>query len=74
MWQLVTTSCGHNRRNDKFLFYYSFKHIKAARAVRNRYAEHFCPQTWQHGSDNVLNRYCSYSGNIHVVILNEIVF
>ena len=30
-------------------------------------------QTWSHGSDNDLNRYCSYSGNIHVVIWKEIV-
>ena len=41
MWQLATSSCGHNRRDEKLRFYYSFNHRKAARAVRNVYAEHF---------------------------------
>jgi len=47
----------------------SNNHTKAACAVRNRYAEHFCPQTWWRGSDNDLNRHCSYSGKLYVVNL-----
>jgi len=31
-------------------------------------------QTWSHGFDNDVNSYCSYSGNTHVVILQEIIF
>ena len=31
-------------------------------------------QAWSHDSDNVLITYRSYSGNMHVVILNEIIF
>jgi len=31
-------------------------------------------QTWSHDGDNDLNTYCSYSGNVHVVILKEIIF
>jgi hypothetical protein len=39
--QLATTSCEHNRINVKRLFYLQHKPQKFARAVRNRYAEHF---------------------------------
>jgi hypothetical protein len=49
----------------------SFNHRKAA---PNRYAEHFYAKTWSHGSDNDLNTYCSYSGNMYVVSLKEIIF
>ena len=51
-----------------------FNNRKAPRAVGIHYAETFCSQKWSNGSDNDLNRYCSYSGDIHVVIVKEIVF
>ena len=57
-----------------FAFIDRFVHRKTVRAVGNRCAEHFCPQTWEHGSDNVLNKYCSYNGNIYVLIIKEIFF
>jgi hypothetical protein len=39
--QLATTSCEHSRINGKRRFYLQHKPQKFARAVRNRYAEHF---------------------------------
>ena len=29
-------------------------------------------QTWSHGSENDFNRHCSYSANVHMVILMKL--
>jgi len=56
------------------VFIDSFNNRKSPRSVCIQYAEKFFPQTWSYGSDNDLNIYCSYSENINVVSLKEIVF
>ena len=45
-WQLGTTSCGHSIRGNKVDFIDIINHRIAALSVRNRYSEHFCPQSW----------------------------
>jgi hypothetical protein len=72
IWLLQVVDTAEGMINVTFID--SFNHRKAARDVYNRYAEHFSLQTWSHDGDNDLYRYCIYIGNIHVLILKEIIF
>jgi len=55
-------------------FIWNMNHRKTARAKPNRYEEHFWPPFGYMGEENHLDGYCSYSGNMHLVILTEIIF
>jgi len=63
-------------------FIYSLNHRKVARALCDRYAEHFCPQTWWYGRGKLFEyvlqlewRYkCYYfKGNYILIIQSRIV-
>ena len=48
IWLLQVVDTSEGMINVAFID--NFNDRKAARAVRNRYAEHFCSKTWSHGS------------------------
>jgi hypothetical protein len=71
-WLLYVVDTAEEMVNVAFIC--SINHRKVARAVRNRYAEHFWPPFGYIGAENIFYGYYSYSGNIHLVILKEIIF